>query len=95
MRALYYEPKHDRETRGRIEIALARRGYTITDDGDADVTASVYVTRGGWCVDLGDIAGDLAPLDQWESPEAYAAGIADWIECETAAAGIEPAGGAR
>jgi hypothetical protein len=80
---IYYQPEHDEETRGRIALALARRGYVLTTDEAAlDMLSVIVEGDGSLSINYGDLGAGFFPVGEYGSPEEYAEVMADWFEMD-------------
>lgn len=81
---IYYQPVHDEATRNRLGLALARRGYILTDDENALDMLSVLVEGdGSLSINYGDLGAGMFPVEEYASVEEYANVLADWFESDS------------
>lgn len=84
-RPVYYEPDHEGDVNDTIAGVLHLRGYRLTSDeswlASFDVHAMVIVEGDGSLSLMdGDTGVGLPRVEEFSSPTAYAAAIADWLD---------------
>jgi hypothetical protein len=88
---IFYQPVHDEETRGRLGIALARRGYVLTDDeAELDMLSVLVEGDGSLSINCGDLGAGMFHIGEYASVEEYAGVLADWFESDTEDGPAEP-----